>query len=647
MTTIEQALAKNRAEELGYDVWSEFVVPPFFPQLSLTESNKPKLIIGGRGCGKTMLLRYLSHQSTFSLRRASIQDTSLSHIGLYWRADTQFANAMQKREIPDDVWTSAFDHFAALVLGIELLQSLRSIADSSYDKINQSILTELTFPVVKTFDATLPCGYLALLNDLKGRVHALESWVSNVKKLASPLFLPGRTFLTALAEDVKASHPHLASVAFFVYVDEYENLVEYQQEIINTWVKQSEPPLIFNLAMKRNGFRTKKTVGNESLSDIHDYREHDIERSIGSEFDFFAAEILLFRLSKTGLETPLDRESLHDPVHIGSRQSPSYKQSVIRAAEGLLPSVSEEQMARDVFQDRPLSQKLRSRIELALTRKDARVPLDSFFRPEYPKASIVTPALLSRNSLTPGLILEEFGKYQSKQASRFDDWIHNNFIGSLLQLYEPLPRACPFYAGFKTFCQLSHGNIRYFIELCHQSLADPASEGLSASVYIQAEVARQASASFLKEIRSFGTKGNQLYAFALGLGSLFNLAQGRDSQSESEQNHFAVKEGLNSLSRSSREFLDEATKWSVLFESRSTKQKNEFEPEGTEYLINPIYAPYFHISYRKKRRLEISVQDLDVLIEGHYLRIRDMLKTYKLQWNVSTAEMPLFAHLEE
>ena len=86
----QSVFTKNRAEELGYDVWEHFVVPPFYHLLDLQTARKPRLIIGGRGCGKTMLLRYLSHQTMFSQSRETIPDDALLHIGLYWRADTQF-----------------------------------------------------------------------------------------------------------------------------------------------------------------------------------------------------------------------------------------------------------------------------------------------------------------------------------------------------------------------------------------------------------------------------------------------------------------------------------------------------------------------------------------------------------------------------
>ena len=52
---VRSVLSKNRAEELGYDVWQHYVIPPFFKRLDLHTARKPNLIIGGRGCGFLVL----------------------------------------------------------------------------------------------------------------------------------------------------------------------------------------------------------------------------------------------------------------------------------------------------------------------------------------------------------------------------------------------------------------------------------------------------------------------------------------------------------------------------------------------------------------------------------------------------------------
>ena len=44
---INSSLTRNRAEEYGFDLWDEFVIPPYYPQLELMKSEKPQIIEGG------------------------------------------------------------------------------------------------------------------------------------------------------------------------------------------------------------------------------------------------------------------------------------------------------------------------------------------------------------------------------------------------------------------------------------------------------------------------------------------------------------------------------------------------------------------------------------------------------------------------
>jgi hypothetical protein len=98
-----------------------------------------------------------------------------------------------------------------------------------------------------------------------------------------------------------------------------------------------------------------------------------------------------------------------------------------------------------------------------------------------------------------------------------------------------------------------------------------------------------------------------------------------------------------------RELLREATKWSVLFEEAATKLKKDYEPETVEYVLNPIYAPYFHISYRKKRRLEIQSNDMICMLRGSYDDVSHVLKRFSRKWSLeqSLLSPTLFSHLQD
>jgi hypothetical protein len=652
----QTVLSMNRAEELGYDVWEHFVIPPFYHKLDLQTARKPRLIIGGRGCGKTMLLRYLSHQSMFSKNRPNVPDDALSHIGLFWRTDTHFANLMHDRGVVADIWESAFSHMAALILGMEVIDSLFSIANSSLRDVQKHEIEALDFSRLKAFDSQLPARADFLRSELEARLWHFESWVSNVRTTNQPTFLPGRNFILALIQEVKMQIDALNDANFFVYVDEYENLREGQREIVNTWLKHSEKPLIFNLAMKRNSFDKLDTNGPEALANIHDFRVHDLEEYMLSEdADVFLAEILFLELAIAGINnSDVNVANLRDESKLAERKNSSYVTQMLTAARSMLPGVSQANLAAEVFKDAALKRKLSASIERALKKRRSSLTVDRFLKPNVAEASIVSPVILNRHNRQPEEVATEIDRLERGENNRFTGhtgWIHNNFIGSLLQLYDPYDRPCPFYAGFKTFRQLSRGNIRHFLELCYKSInrSGAAYAGDPIAPPLQAEAARQASTAFLGEIRSFGPFGNQLHTFVLRLGSLFALAHRRPSLSESEQSHFSAKQGPTLLSDEDLTFLREATKWSVLFEEPETKAKDFLSAISVDYVLNPIYAPYFHISYRKKRKLELTTGDLSCLMRGSYDDVTQLIRKYSRAWSVETSEAPqtLFSHLQE
>lgn len=76
--------------------------------------------------------------------------------------------------------------------------------------------------------------------------------------------------------------------------------------------------------------------------------------------------------------------------------------------------------------------------------------------------------------------------------------------------------------------------------------------------------------------------------------------------------------------------LREAKKYAILIEQLETKTKGLVGADIVDYQLNPIYAPYFQISYRRKRKIEMSVEEFHVLAlgtEGEYRQL--CLKLFK------------------
>ena len=628
----ENIIAKNRAEEFGYDLWEEFVIPPYFGELEIMHSRKPNIIVGGRGCGKTMLLRYLCHETQFSSKRSYIQSNALNRIGLYWKIDTQFSKTMTKRGEEENIWSSAFVHMGVLILGLEILKSLESIQKSSLLLNDQNFLTSFDFSALEGFDSSIPNGFNNLKDYLKKSFNQFQMWVGNYRKLSAPNFFP-LAFIKELISLIKAQNHLLRNSDFNVYIDEYENLLPEQKRIVNTWVKHSESPLIFNLAMKRNAFGERMTVGNEQIAGIHDYREFDIEILLDRYYEIFAAEILLLRLQKYGINNSILADDLFSVAEeiIETRKSVNYKNLTLNRVKEIFPGYSQKELAEIVIKDKILNNRIKELLKKALEKRKSKSSYEEYFDENYPEVMVVLFALLNRKSIEEVTILKELDLLKSGEPNSFTNstgWVHNNFIGCLLFLYSTLGRICPLYSGFDTFCKMSKGNIRHFLELCFKSIANSNTPDKSVQ-YIdqknQAAAVKQVSTSLLKEVRALGSQGNSLYSFVIRLGTIFEYCRDNPAQSEPEQNHFTIK---NDTSKDTQDFLDELVKWSVLYEEKLTKQKGT--ESGVEYILNPIYSSYFSISFRKKRRIVFSDEEFRIIAFADLVSYEKLIrKKYK------------------
>lgn len=638
-----QAFAKNRSEEGELDLWGEFVVPLYFDKLSLDEIRKPIVFEGGRGCGKTTLLRYLSHATQLSPRRQITKDTLPKQLGLYLRADTRYLRAFQGDALEEGDWQKAFEHDLCLIIVGELLSSLKALTlpnrIAEFTEVQHVRLTSFT-----DFIGDAPVEAPALLAHVKRLRNQLAMWLNNPEDEAKPRFLPLKQVITALIDDIRAQVPQLNGTVFFVFLDEYENLLPYQMRIINTYLKHSGDPLVFHVATKRNGMATRETLSEERIQQSHDFNVFDVEAHLEPDFQLFAAELFCFRLRKKGFKVgpeAISTELLCSPSDLAQRrEDEDYKRFTVEAARRILPGRRGVEAARFVLTQGSLRNKLKQQLDEVLGRAEDSLRADLFLRDDAPIESVCTGALLHQGK-DPKMVLSELEKAALGQVSKFKtaDWSHTYFQGCLYYLYLPQQKPCILYAGFDSFLSISKENARHFLELCHLAMlnVELTAEGdiMPVEPELQAAAARTASAVFMKETQGSGQYGNRLFHVANTLGQIFRLSHARPSQSEAERTHFSVSSGQ--LSEEASTILSECIKWSVLFEVKETKVKDT-KLSYADFVLNPIFAPHFGISYNKGRKLDIKADDATRLLVGSRDEMNMLVKGYQKTWKLDEGE---------
>lgn len=641
------AFIKNRSEEFGLDIWNSYVLPYYYPDLGIQDTKKSVVIEGGRGCGKTSLLRYLSFHSQFSKNRQDLPDNALKTIGLYLKADTHYFSGFRGGGIGDDKWAHVFEHALCLALAEQLVESLLKINATPDRESRWGGLEKLDFSaaVGGLSVSPIPSGHKEFSAWLRTQRQHLSRWFKNLETSPPPELFSLREMLLGLILEVQDKLPYLSESVFAVFIDEYENLLEYQQRYLNTLIKSGEPPLIFHVAMKPNGMRTRMTTGPESIQEVSDYRLLPLHKMLQKKYDQFAAELFFFRLVELGYpetDTPIRAHELQSPDFLDKRLTDaSYRNLLLKEANRVLPTLSFKEVSERILNDAALLHRWTELVNKALSSKEGSYKAEDFLDKNHPEATIVCASLLHQNK-TPVKVLEEFNKLKEGKPSVFKegDWVHHFLLGSLLLIFLPFrQRANPLYGGFDAFLKLSQTNVRHFLELCHWSIDPidttiPLSE-LSVDVDVQAKAAFNASSQFKNEVAGCGDSGNRLHALVNLLGRLFRLSQSRFSQSEPERTHFSI---INAeVGEDAKAVISEAIKWSVLIEAPESKVKG-LRYESSDYILNPIYAPFFGISYNKGRKLEISNIQAEAMLVGTIEDYTKILKQYESVWGPESSD---------
>jgi len=614
---LNKLFGSYRAEWLRGKIYDYFAEPSYFTAL---QDNRPCVLEGGRGSGKTTVLRGLSYQGQFALHKNEIARLDQSdYVGIYHKVDTNHVRAFTGGGLSDDDWSKYFVHYFNLIICRKILQFVawhREHSPGDERLGRQSCM--LIARSIHLSDALVDLDLLIEALD-----YAMFSFQARINNIADG----DRTLLSMAGDPIRITAEHTLALAqfkdkiFYFLLDEYENYTDYQQQAINTLIKHTSTELYtFKIGVRELGWRVKHTLNpDELLNDPADYELVNIERKLTEESHFmeFAKTVCQQRIMQIisdsdqrnnyDIETALGNLSIEEEAELLEVSNTEYWDEV-----ECLP--------------KPLYEKL-----------DGKPQLYGFFLAYWARwHGKQLPEVIEDSERLPAVWGTRYENY--KYDMLFKIRKGRGSVG--IQKY---------YCGWNTYTKLAAGNIRYLMELVYRAYE----KHLGSSDIVEEKVnfkdqtlaAQDIGKKNLMELEGHWKSGAQLTKLLLGLGRIFQVLARDKGKHAPEVNQYSI-ENSESISNECRELLAAAVMNLALVRSSGNKLDSVTHTRDYIYMIHPIYSPFFVFSHRRKRKLILRQDDVLGLINNPKKTIQSVLKNRNVKIGDDhelPAQMNLFA----
>lgn len=247
-----------------------------FAEYARPVSPMPTFIMGAKGSGKTHLMRYHSFElQALRYRHANkrLRDGIVSdgYIGIYMRCSGLNSGRFANKGQSPDVWKELFAYYIELWLTQHLLHVAQVLELGAVEK-NEATLCHR---ILDLFDKP-PQSKPATVRDLQTLIAELQrqldfevnNCVLTGKINAQILATRGR-LVFGIPKLLSKMFPFLKSVLFVYSIDEFENLTQEQQRLMNTLVREKELPSTLRIGSRLYGIKTHATdsAAEENLRD--------------------------------------------------------------------------------------------------------------------------------------------------------------------------------------------------------------------------------------------------------------------------------------------------------------------------------------------------------------------------------------------
>ena len=645
-----------------HDYWVDLSSGGGFWEMINPRMELPMIILGSKGSGKTHVMRYLS----FALQRLRHADSGIvairkeGYVGIYMRCDGLNSARFRGKGQSEEMWADVFAYYIELWLG-------QMVVDACYEALKRTQVIvdrggSVAAAVKDLFDTpaeSFPDSVADLGNHLRSLHRNLDAAINNCT-ITGTLDIRIRASSGKLVFGIPhvfgAHIPELSDTVFVYLIDEFENLTEQQQKLINTLIREKRNPSSFKIGARLYGLRTHSTFcADEEIKEGSEYERLPLDvrlRDQAKGYRGFARRLVMRRLTT--------RRLLSNPPE-SDGEIKQFLESAFGKSDDDIVAKEEMQFVTRKYanKERPYFKTLRVALERGReqrvvpgisSREDIGTVIKNLSCYEFPLLEKLNCFILyqdwnsNRNVLESSMSIQQgCQSYISTRAT--GSQYHDKLLHWKADLLAQLRRECDQkqrYVGFDTFVDLSWGNPRHLLILLKHVLSWATFKGEKPfgdkpiSAAAQIEGIKEAADWFFRDARIPGKDGRLVHDAVKRLGTVFRSIRYSDKPSECSLSTFSCDPAA--ATDETQRLIALAERWSLLVYVGVQPDRNS-ERVDMKFQINRMLAPLWGISSTRRGALVISGDDLNAVFDPAFTHEFDD----RLKIRVGRMTAPFFA----
>lgn len=630
-----------RAEDFGGDLY-EFYEPlsRLLKKVSGVDikGSRPVFLIGGRGTGKTMVLKFLSLEMQLKdfikngLRKDKpIEELSADEINTFLKQQSAIGIFLHFRtteygSIKGDL-DLLFKPYLSVRIAEEIFRCLMifkssGLLDSHQErKITRDFINQVKEPRANG-TSTLEEALAFIREDVLPRFEIImeKSSYCSIEEIKSSYKIPvvvSKNVIFGIPDLIFQELDFLKGKKLFILLDELEFLNDYQKRCIAQLIKDSdETNVIFKIGSRYLPRTLHVGETAEVLQEPDDFRKINITDALNAAHS--GRKQYYGSLIKSILNRRLSKSSY-------------FAERGITRIEQLFPNLSIEHEALALAKGRDKHWKqFRTFLKPTKPAKEIDRIVESLRCPKNPIIEKLNMLLYYRKK-SPSDIRMMCKDYLRGENKQYKLLYQKNSLNLLFQLHSDY-RSEKKYVGIDVFVHLSSGIIRKAIELCSQALNtaynygyEPDGEKPVDFVHQDIGAKNLARLQFEDILRTPGNLGIDVRDFISQIGAVFRALHLNRYLVEPEPTHFETS--CSEIDQPAKDVFNAALNHSYLQRKPAMHPKNHLEAKRDDFLLNRIFAPYFEISYRVRGRTYVSGSQIVDLITGDHKKRQHTRRT--------------------